>query len=185
MLNGNPLPFALATGEHGSYQWLSTSKHNIDDLLAACPAILLGKYVAVTSFDSGPLTVTDAQKSSGWHHRGGITYSPRIESLEMVPTHELYDEWYVFGVPFDLGDIREGNIFEHSLSAGHVEVFVNFFGFALDAPEVQELVSRFWQQLEWIQPESYISQSDYGFMSFVTRNPESFAAVRQTFGARS
>jgi hypothetical protein len=96
MINGAPLPFPLATGKRDSYQWLSTSEHGIDDLLVACPAIVLGKYVAVTSFDSGPLLVDDAQKSSGWRHRGGITYSPRIESLEMAPMHELYDEWYVF-----------------------------------------------------------------------------------------
>jgi hypothetical protein len=89
-----------------------------------------------------------------------------------------------FGAPSDLGGVQEGKIFEHSLEPRHVEVFVNFYGFALDAPEVQDLVSRFWQQLEWIQPEAYISQSDYGFMSFVTHNPEHFAVVRQTLGAR-
>ncbi len=127
MLNGNPAPFSLATGKRDSYQWLATSAHNIDDLLVACPAIMLENYVAVTSFDSGMLMVTDEQKLSGWHQSGGITYSPRIQSLEMVPLHELYDEWYVFRAPFDLGEIRNGNIFEHPEPCpGHVEVFVNF-----------------------------------------------------------
>ena len=125
---------------------------------------MLGKHLAVTSCDSGPLQLSDEEKSAAWNHRGGISYSPCIESLDMVPVHDLYDEWYVFKVPVDLGAIREGNIFEFPISPRHVEVFVNF-GFAMDAPEMQDLVSRFWQQLEWIRPEAYIAESDYGFMT--------------------
>jgi hypothetical protein len=131
-------------GKRDEYHWLSTSEHDIDDLWSACPPIVLDKYVAVTAFDSGPLFVNDRMRSSGWQHSAGITYSPRIESLDMAPTDEHYFECYVFGTLSDL---------EHSLSSGRVEVYANFGGFWLDAPE-QDLVSRFWQQLEWIQPEA-------------------------------
>ena len=145
---------------------------------------MLGKHLAVTSCDSGPLQLSDEEKSAAWNHRGGISYSPCIESLDMVPVHDLYDEWYVFKVPVDLGAIREGNIFEFPISPRHVEVFVNF-GFAMDAPEMQDLVSRFWQQLEWIRPEAYIAESDYGFMTLVTRDNGLFAAVCQAFSGRN
>jgi hypothetical protein len=134
-------------------------------------------YLAVTSLDSGPFLPDDAEKVAGWWHKTGITYSPRIESLKTLPPHELYDEWYIFRAPRELGEIDREDVFNAPISPGHVEVFVNFYGFALDAPEVQELVSLFWRQMERIQPESYLAQSDYGFMTFVTRDPKLFARV--------
>lgn len=182
--NDISFPIPSGTGTRDSYHWLSTTEHGISNLLAVCPTVVLGKYLAVTSCDSGPLPLDDVQKLGGWEQRGGIAYSPRIESLDMVPAHDLYDEWYIFGVPFDLGIIRQGNIFDHPISLGHVEVFVNFYGFSLDAPEVQDLVSRFWRQLEWIRPEAYVAQGDYGFMTFVTREAELFATVRQSLHTR-
>lgn len=59
------------------------------------------------------------------------------------------------------------------------------FGFAMDAPEMQDLASRFWQQLEWIRPKAYIAESDYGFMTLVTRDNGLFAAVCQAFSGRN
>jgi hypothetical protein len=137
----------------------------------------------VTSYDSGPLRVTDEQKLSGWIDRGGITYSPRIESLDMVPVC-IYDEWYVVKAPADLGAIREGDISDTPLSLGHLEVFVSYYafvpyGFVMDELEMQADVSRFWQQMEQILPEAYIAESDYGSLTFVTRDDDLFAAARR------
>jgi hypothetical protein len=176
----SPQPVHFVTGTQGSYHWLSISGHSIDDLLRVSPATVLGKYLAVTSCDSGPLPLTEEQKSCGWVYRGGIAYSPRVESLDMVPVHDIYDEWYVFKAPADLGAIRNGNIFEFPVSPEHLEVFVNF-GFVMDAPEMRDLVSRFWQQLEWIRPEAYIAESDCGFLTLVTGDSGLFAAVCNAF----
>jgi hypothetical protein len=178
--NETPSPATLATGRHAAYQWLSTTRHTIDDLLRVSPAVVLGKFLAVTSCDSGPLLLTDEQKSCGWVCRGEVAYSPRIESLNMVPLHGLYDEWYVFKAPAELGTIRDGNIFDFPVSPRHLEVFVNF-GFVKDAPEMEDLVSRFWQQLEWIRPEAYVAESDFGFLTFVARDSELFAQFAKLF----
>jgi hypothetical protein len=35
------------------------------DLLQLCPEVVLGKYIAITSFDSGPLAPTD-EETGGW-----------------------------------------------------------------------------------------------------------------------
>jgi hypothetical protein len=104
--------------------------------------------------------------------------------MDMVPPHVIYDEWYVFNAPIDLGAIREGNIFDSPVSAGHLEVFVNF-GFMIDAPEMQDLVTRFWQQLEWIRPDAYIAESDHGYLTFVTGDDHLFAAVSQALAGSS
>ena len=55
----------MNAGSHGAYQWLTTTGHDFDSLLTLCPAPVLGKYVAVTSFDSGSLSLNDEEKAAG------------------------------------------------------------------------------------------------------------------------
>lgn len=114
----------LVTGEYGCYQWLVTDLQF--DLFQACPEIILGKYVAVTSFDSGPLEPTDKEKASGWQSRGKIAYSPKIQNVEELP-REGWDEWYILNNPAHLGTSHlQENIFEVPNEQGHVSVFVNY-----------------------------------------------------------
>jgi hypothetical protein len=55
---------------------------------------------------------------------------------------------------------------------------VNFFGFALHNPEMSDLVRLFWKQIGWIQPESYIADGAAGLLTFVSRDEDIFATVR-------
>jgi hypothetical protein len=143
----DPQRFSVTAGSHGDYQWLVT-EHKLDDLLRICPAVVLGKYVAVTSWDSGSLKLNDEEKSVGWESRKGIAYSVRIQSIEALPTRGGYDEWYLFGAPVDLGGLGRGNVFEAPLSPGQVWAFVNYAdGFGLHNPSVHGLVDLFWRQL--------------------------------------
>jgi hypothetical protein len=102
---------------------------------------------------------------AGWESRAGIAYCPKTESVEKLP-HDLYDEWYVFKSPQDLGNLFQGNVFETSMQAGQVAAFVNFGGFSLHSPEMKALADLFWMQLELIQPESFIA--DGSLLNFVT-----------------
>jgi hypothetical protein len=43
-----------------------------------------------------------------------------------------------------------------------------------------DLVSLFWKQLDWIQPQSYIADGN-AFLIFVTLDKDLFIAVRQAF----
>jgi hypothetical protein len=172
----------LTTGSHGAYFWLSSAQHDLGGLLKQCPQLLLGKYIAVTSLDSGPLTLTDEERTAGWHTRNEIAYSPQIHTAEQLPYGECagFDEWYVFESPFDLGQLWHGNIFEAPLAEGQVSTFVNFLDFALSNPEVAELVRLFWKQLDSIQPQSYIADGN-AFLTFVTRDKELFNSVSRGF----
>jgi hypothetical protein len=165
----------MATGSSGAYQWLTTSKHDLGSLLAACPQAVLDKYLAITSFDSGSLVLNQEETASRWESRNGIAYSPKIQSVEKLPQGG-FDEWYVFNAPADLGQLFQGNVFERPLRAGNVAAFVNFGGFSLNNLAVQALVDLFWPQLESIHPESFIA--DGHFLNFVSRDHELFAAVR-------
>jgi len=179
-------------GSHGSYRWLVTQQVDLTTLVESCPPCLAGKYVAVTSLDSGPLVLTDEEKGLGWHSRNEIAYSPQITlskdgRIEGVTTGQCagYDEWYVFDSPHDLGALCDGNVFESDLSAGKIWTFVNYdAGFALHNPDVADLTNLFWKQLDWIQPESFIADSA-AFLTFVSRNEPIFVAVCNALKDRS
>lgn len=173
----------MLAGSQGPYRWLTTGEHDLDTLRQRCPQALVGKYIAVTSLDSGPMDLTDDEKRAGWESRNEIAYSPQIRSAEDCRTERSpggcvgFNEWYVFNSRFDLGQLWHGNVFEAPMTPGHVCTFVNFFGFALHNPEMSDLVSLFWKQLDWIQPESYIADGDV-LLTFVSRNEDLFVAVR-------
>jgi len=113
------------TGSHGGYQWL-VAHHHLADLLGLCPEIVLGKYIAVTSCDSGPLILNTQELATGWESRKGIAYSPRVLDVDTLP-REQFDEWYLFQDPFDLGELAQQgtNVFEGRLGAGEIYPFVN------------------------------------------------------------
>jgi hypothetical protein len=162
----------LTVGSQGVYEWLVIDRQF--DLLRICPDVVVGKYIAITSFDSGPLVPTDEEKAAGWESRSNIAYSPKIQDVASLPRAE-YDEWYIFGSPVDLGTSHlEENVFEVPQEQGHVSVFVNY-GFALHPPERTSLANLFWPQMERIRPESYVADNDY--LTFVSANKILFVSV--------
>ena len=162
----------LAVGSHGLYEWLVTDQQF--DILQLCPEIVLGKYVAITSIDSGPLVPGDRQTVAGWQSRGRIAYSDKIRNVEGIP-RAGWDEWYIFDNPTDLGVSHlEENIFEVQQEQGHVSVFVNYC-FALHQPEMKDLATLFWQQIARIHPESYVADND--LLNFASMNKALFAGV--------
>ncbi len=168
---------SLTTGSNGTYQWLTTDEHALDDLLKCRPDAVQGKYLAITSIDSGFLALDSELKSAGWESRNNIAYSPQIQSVEKLPLGG-YDEWYVFDAPMDLGELCDGNPFDTPQKVRRVQVFINYGGFNLWDPVYDTLIALFWKQLEWINPESYLADgSDY--LIFVSRNKNLFHAARQ------
>ena len=122
MIHLEPIKFI---GSHGPYRWLVTQQVDVATLVESCPQSLAGKFVAVTSLDSGPMILTDEEKGLSWHSRNEIAYSPQITlsqdgRIKGVATGQCagYDEWYVFDSPHDLGALCDGNVFESDLSAG-------------------------------------------------------------------
>ena len=168
----------LTVGSQGIYEWLVTDESF--DLLQICPDIVLGKYVAITSIDSGELVPTEKESVAGWRSHERIAYSPKIQNAEDIP-REGWDEWYIFGSATELGTSHLAeNVFEVPHDQGHVSVFVNY-GFALHPPERTSLAYLFWPQMERIRPESYVADNDY--LTFVSANKTLFATVLDTVKA--
>ena len=164
----------LQTGSVNGYQWLVSDDRQFD-VLEHSSDLVLGKYLAITSFDSGPLQLTEEERSAGWVSQGDIAYSPAIQDVNMVP-REYFSEVYIFAAPADLGMLADPqrNIFESEMQPGQVHTFVNFdFGF--HDPEYANLTRMFWQQLGWMKAESYLAENDY--LIFVTANAKVFSSV--------
>ena len=49
------------TGSRSRYHWLTSSEIELGTLVERCPEILENKFVAITSFDSGPLVLNDEE----------------------------------------------------------------------------------------------------------------------------
>lgn len=151
----------METGEQGNYFWLEDASLFIGDLLAVAPEIVVGEYLVVTSFDSGPLELGDEQFQQGWMQHDDLAINPSVLNTSDIPFDE-YDEWYLFRT----APLLEG-----------FEVFVNYGSFCLQDPEqlfakspstdvvgtrylvdvVRDMQERFWNQLELKAVESYVA----------------------------
>jgi hypothetical protein len=177
----------ITSGSHGEYQWLISTVHYVGTLIKRTPEVVLNRYLAVTSIDSGTPRLAEAQERAGWQLRKGVAYSPRLRDVEQLPDYQVhgedaagFDGWYIFTEPRDLGEASHGNVFT-DLQPGRTLVFASYFDFVLDTvdAEQKELIDRFWKQLEWIQPESYIADCDK-CLTFVTKNHGFFEIVHES-----
>jgi hypothetical protein len=180
----------LQKGKQGHYFWLArnldmqNTSRSLAHLLDPCPEVVLGKFVVVTSLDSGVLQLTPQQVSDGWIQAGELAMSPRITDARDVP-FEWFDEWYIFDNPPVPTD---------------VEVFVNYGTFSLGDPRptvstmyigtdtervaqlvegALELQQKFWAQIERIKPKSYLANGNS--FTFVTQDSDLFNKIVRAF----
>jgi len=162
----NPPGFPLTIGVRENYHWLASEQY-FDDLLPLCPDIVLGKYVVITSIDSGTFYPSEEEKAAGWELRNGIAYSPRILTPSSV-RREGWDEWYVLDEPVDLGGkLPSGlNPFSANLVHGQLFDFINS-QFSPHTDESTGMAPFFWKQFDWIRPRAYIAECD-DFLLLIT-----------------
>jgi hypothetical protein len=157
----------IFTGTHDDYCWLASTEQYMVDLVQFCPDVVLNRYLVVTKIDSGTPWLTDKQRERGWRLQRGMAYSPPIATVEDLFYQRDgldapgFDEWYMFDEPRDLGGILEGNPFlpENAPKPGRLLAFVGWLGFAPGSadPVSQRVQEMFWRQMEWVQPDLYIS----------------------------
>jgi len=146
----------MITGHRGAYRWIVWNSQFLGELVSAVPQIAVGKFVIITSFDSGPFVPSEEMTKRGWVLKSGLAYSPQIARVEDLP-HDRYDEWYIY--PF-------------RKEIDPPEIFINYGAFRLRYYaadiELHGLLERFWLQMERLQPESYLAEGDS--LIFATRD---------------
>ena len=150
-------------GLHGDYHGLEVEGDtHLSLLVRAFPELVHNKYVAATSL-AGSSRLSDAE--AGWAERNGIAYSPQLTEgfhryfPEDPPS--VFDEWYVFTEPQDLGEKIEGVEADRPPLPGRVMVFANWLVFRLNETEDDSpnfLREWFWQQMDRIRPEAFATE---------------------------
>jgi hypothetical protein len=183
-LNHSDEPFV---GQTANYRWFATTRHVLHDLLVACPEVVLGKCVVVSSFDSGTLVPTAEELRKGWLAQGRLAVLPYVATVGDLP-HDLYDEWYVFASP-TIPDVAEIFVNHGGFTLQPVSVSYEFeqaqraVGFMADLKMIQQkadnqqgLIDSFWAQIERIRPMTYIGDGDN--LIFATLDALLFDRVR-------
>ena len=136
---------------YNAFDWINRSElFLLPTLWQQFPVLVLGKYLVNTSFDSGFLTLSPAEREEGWHMVGNLAHSPRIERLDQIP-HDQFDEWLAFDDP-----TRVDNF----------ETLVNHYGFTpVDWDWDQQ---RWWDQLSRLNPLHVLGENDNLYL--VTRD---------------
>jgi hypothetical protein len=157
-------------GVQGDYRWLETSAHPIYDVLHVCPAVVANKNVVITSFDSGPLQPTPEERGRGWRIHGRSIHIPVGENVSAIP-FEIFDEWYIFSSEAPQRDYKVFARYEW-FTLGPAQSLYSRSGTAFDLKRMRRW---FWQELELVRPESYLSCGTR--LKFVTRDPAHFNQV--------
>jgi hypothetical protein len=161
----------IATGSHDAYYWLISTEHYIGTLVRQHPGVVLDRYVAITSMDSGAAPPTQRHERIGWQCRGGgVCYSPGLRTTDELLGFQVHGDRfaatmllvlmsgiYLLGPPSLAKQISGHPRIE--LQPGGTLVFVNYYNFALDGTDpaiLRGLIELFWQQLDRIRPEWYI-----------------------------
>lgn len=113
----------------------------------------MGKRVAVTALDSGPLVLTDREVELGWTMQGRVAISPVVQKVKGLPDADGYDEWYVFDSVPRPGDIKVCTNFPFSLTEERAI-----------AQQSEHLLEGFWRQLKGLNPESYLAWNQDAFL---------------------
>lgn len=169
----------IATGTVGEYQWL-TSFQKPDVFLRLNPNIVLNKFVAVPTRDSGSVQLDEAYIKSGWFYGEGneVVYHSHFSDLNTLPiireAEEGWQELYTFSRSVDLGTLHQGNLFENDPQKRKLSRIVNLYGFSLHHSQMKSISDIFWSQLDWIKPDSYLSDG-LEHLTFVTREKKLFA----------
>jgi hypothetical protein len=154
------------SGTHNGYYWIEWVNGNIGTLLTEAPELFIAHYLVNTSLDSRTIKIGGEYFKKGWRNFGELAISPPIMDVDEIPSDQ-FDEWYILKSPPVL-----------NLYAG-CEVFVNYAGFSLHSIQFKETQTRFWNQIDKILPDAYVSEGDN--LIFVTQEKKVIEKIVQIF----
>ncbi len=169
----------MITRVEGAYEWLEAD-YNLPEFVRLCPGAVEGKYLAITSRDSGIFIPSGADIAAGWRTAGGSHTARVFDQLEICPMTAsagiaaLLTNGMCSNLRRKLELCRD-NVFTAEIAPGSVFAFVKYY-FCPSDPKFQPITNLFWKQIEWMQPESYIADGS-DCLIFATRDKTLFASV--------
>ena len=137
---------------YSAFDW-PPDEMQLDGLLKRFPELVLGRFIAVLSFDSGPLVLSPEEEKKGWTRVGPIAFSPRITEIQDLP-YECFDEWFIFDAP---------------KFPAPLESFVKFLQFSPIDYSWDEKRELFWSQVKQYGPTSVVGDGSLCYL--VTKLP--------------
>ncbi|MCY0978607.1 hypothetical protein PGH12_04315 [Chryseobacterium wangxinyae] len=131
------------------------------------PQFILNKNLAVISFDSGSMILTDEEISRGWKFENEVAYFEFLNLNELYgPIFSIYDQWFF---------LRTGARIKKS------DIFVNYLGFTIDESNAKDLPNKditklFWKTIEEENVEKFILNGD--LFSFGTKNKSEITRIK-------
>lgn len=91
----------IIQGAHGRYRWIEqiTNECLAFGLLQRWPHIVVGRCVAVTMYDCGPIKPHAEDAARGWSGVNGILVIPRVDNPRDIPGSGEGDQVFVFDSP--------------------------------------------------------------------------------------
>jgi len=176
----------IKKGTHGVYTWFQVKNNYLTTLIDSIPELVVGKYVAIASYEGEHYKLRSGEIKSGWQQINDIALSPVVKQAGDLPNNQ-FDEWYIFSklIPFIIK-----------------ESFINYGGFSLSKRKMDnpflpaaykkqltenstladDRESRFWKQIELVEPETYIAENEK--LIVVTRNQELIRMLDGYFGRK-
>ena len=166
MFDVKPVRHIERNGYH-AVDWPERPEFFLTNLWQRFPELVVGNYLVNTSFDSGYLTLSDAERERGWHMVSTLAHSPKIQTIDQIP-HDTYDEWLIFDRPTQVEEF---------------ETMVNYLDFSPVEFDWKEKQERFWNQVIQLQPSHVIGENDAVYL--VSRDKELVKRILETEKARS
>lgn len=161
-------------GAQGQYQWLESPSHSLQDLLKVCPGLVIGRSLAITSFEERSLT--ERLEACDGRLVGPVVQIPAVTDVSALPLSGM-SEWYGFA-----GEIPAPKL---TSFVRHAWFTLGPAAVARVQPEnrwdLQRTVRLFWQELQRLQPESYVARGQR--LILATRNQSHFTAILRAFSA--
>lgn len=66
----------MVEGNTNHYYWIEENDFSLNDIVSKCPELFVGKTVAITAFDNGPLIPSKKEKAFGWYSKNDVFYAP-------------------------------------------------------------------------------------------------------------
>jgi len=155
----------MIEGKTHNYYWIEGTDFTLHNLVRNCPELFVGRSVAITAFDSGPLLPNEEEIGFGWYSKDGVFYAPDITDPQKLP-YEQYDEWYIFD---NLKEFKPVDLF-----VNYTSFFLRDPGYQLDEVEPtwdkvglqniiddqKEFQEQFWDFVCQIQPHFFVMDGD-------------------------